>query len=174
MRRLMLFIAMLTMMLTGLAQSTEMSVCGIKMGTGKEEAKAILRERFGYSAVSEKEGNLEVTEGSAGGISHKFMTFIFAWIDGKSKFNGASFSTPYELSDQKDAIARMELIKSVYEKKYDIIQNKNDDGFNEYIFLKNPDCFGVIHVIKSRGKDGKTRLYCDVNYFGPYKTTDDI
>lgn len=173
-KRLVLIAAILTMMMSGFAQSPVSSVCGIKMGTDKDEAKSILTKRFGYLAVSENEGDLQVYEGSVGGISHTFMTFYFAWVNGKSKFNGAYFSTPYELSRQKDAIDHRELIKSVYEQKYEIFEGKNDDGFKYYLFGKGADLYGKISVHKGKGKDGKTRLYCDIDYYGPYSSTDDI
>lgn len=174
MKKSFLLAVLLTIATSCFAQLSEVSVCGIKMGTGKEEAKTILKERFGSLSVREDSGNIEVYDGSVGGISHKFMTFYFAWINGKSLFNGASFSTPYELNEQKDAIDHRELIKSVYGRKYYITESKNEDGFKAYSFGNGDKFYGYITIHKSKARDGKTRLYTDVYYYGPYSESDDI
>lgn len=174
MRNFLIIVVSLMITMSGFAQRATMSVCGIKMGTPKEDAKSMLRDRFGYSAVGEESGNLTVYDGSVGGISHQFMTFYFAWINGKSLFNGALLSTPFELSQQKEAIDHREIIKSVYERKYDIVEYKNDDGFKSYWFEKYGELCGYTTIQKSKSKDGKTRLYTVVFYYGPYSETDDI
>lgn len=164
----------------GFAQRSETAVCGIKMGTEKSVAKKMLQERFGYASVSDDAGDIFVFNGSAGGIKHKFMTFQFVWIDGSARFNGAIFSTPFELSEQKEAIKNREYLKSLYEQKYILREYKNDDGFKCYCFgesildglgIVN---LGVIEIHKAKGNDGKSRLYLDVAYFGSYDETDDI
>ena len=174
MKKIILIFIFVLMATLSFARLNELSVCGIKMGTEKEEAKRILRDRFGYLSVEEDAGNISVYDGSVGGISHKFMTFIFTWIDGRSMFNGAIFSTPYEINQQKDAIEHRELLKSVYEKKYDIDSYTNEDGFKTYRFGKEMELYGVITTKKAKGKDGKLRIYTDVYYWGPYDETSDI
>lgn len=174
MKKIILLAIMMIMAATAWPQASVPSVCGIKAGMARDEVKSILKDRFGYSSVTEESGNLKVIDGSVGGISHTFMTFYFAWVDGKSRFNGAELSTPFELNKQKDAIAHRELIKSVYERKYDIIESKDDNGFKKYYFGIGQDLYGIIYVDKAEGKDGKTRLYTTVYYRGIYNNTDDI
>lgn len=175
MKRFFLFYAFLLTFILCPAQRSEVSVCGIKMGTNREVAKRILEDRYGRYSVSEESGSLSILNGYAGGLHHKFMTFDFAWINGESKFNGATFSTPYELNEQKLAIEKRELLKSLYEGKYELREKVNDDGFKEYYFGESYyGEYGVITIFKSKSKDGKTRLYVDVYYFGPYNETDDI
>lgn len=177
MKKLIILFAALLTTISGFAQLSELSVCGIKMGTSKDQAKSILKERFGVLSVSEESGNLQVYDGYVGGISHKFMTFYFAWIDGKSMLNGARFSTPYELGQQQDAINHRELIKDIYERKYELSEYKNDDGFKCYYFGETDKIYttyGEIMIHKLKSNDGKTRLYTDVYYFGPYSESEDI
>lgn len=92
------------------AQIMNGSVCGIKFGTSREQARAILEERFGKYKVRDFEGDLMVIDGRVGGITYEFLEFYFAWVDGVPAFNGARFSTPFELNKQKDALEFREYI----------------------------------------------------------------
>lgn len=156
------------------AQSSTISVCGIPMGTEKKAAEKILEERFGYLNVREDSGNLTVYNGYVGGVYHKYMTFFFAWVNGKSIFNGAIFSTAFELNERGKAIEHRDLIKSVYEKKYRMSDYFNSDGFKSYEFWDKDGYIGFITIIKSESNDGKFRLYAKVQYDGIYDETCDI
>lgn len=156
------------------AQIMNGSVCGIKFGTSREQARAILEERFGKYKVRDFEGDLMVIDGRVGGITYEFLEFYFAWVDGVPAFNGARFSTPFELNKQKDALEFREYIKGIYSAKYDIRNLATDTGFKSYVFLANNTVCGSIEAYKDTSKDGKRRIYVEVNYFGPYSTTDDI
>lgn len=166
--------AMVVMTISAIAQTDMFSVCGIALGTPKDEALSILRDRFGYSAVREDVGNIEIHDGAVGGIHYKYLTFNFAWVNGASKFNGAFFSTPYELNEEKDAIEKRDLIKSVYEQKYTIKEYVNDDGFKSYYFGNGNIVNGAISIFKGKSEDGIIRLHTTVIYIGPYNAADDI
>lgn len=156
------------------AQTYCPSICGIKTGTEKNTAKKILIERFGISSVHEDGGNLELRRCSVGGLEYEFLIFYFAWVNGKFLFNDATFYTPFELSEQKEAIKFRELIMSAYSEKYKIFESKNENGFKEYLFGNGNDFYGVISLRRGKGRDGKTRLYVEVSYCGPYSSADDI
>lgn len=159
---------------SGFGQRAEVSVCGVRMGTPKATALSILRERFGYAAVSEEGGNIEVANGMIGNIHHDYMTFYFTWTGDESVFNGACLSTPFEISQKKDAIKQREFIKSIYERKYEIKETTNQDGFKTYMFGDSEYLYGAITIDKGRGVDGKIRYYTQVYYFGPYDELDEI
>ena len=160
--------------LTASAQSSGLSVCGIRMGTPKSQAKAILETRFGKDYVYEEDGDLTVLGGNIGGIYYKTMEFHFTWIDDSLKFNGAHFGISYEMNEQNDAIKKRDFIKSVYEKKYDILEVDNDDGFKSYYFVEDDNACGAIWLCNAECNDGKTRLHLMVMYFGPYDESDEI
>lgn len=174
MNKLIVILLLLLMSLSSSAQLSNVSVCGIKMGTDRETAKSMLEKRFGYLSVKESNGNIEVFDGVVGGVPYDYMKFFFAWVNGQSRFNGSYFSKIYELNEQKDALDARDLIRRVYEQKYTIYERNNDDGFKEYNFGYGDDVYGKITVNKSPGKDKKIRLYVDVYYFGPYDESDDI
>lgn len=158
----------------GSVETSAVSVCGIPMGTEKSEAKSILKERFGLTSVHENSGNLEIFGGQAGGIQYDHMIFYFSWINGRPLLNGATFSGIFNLNDKKNALEYRELIKSIYEKKYRIVEYVNEQGYKSYSFGDGDDCLGYITVEKATSNDGKTRLYSKVCYFSPYDITDDI
>lgn len=172
--RIALFLSLILSSLTISAQISNISICGIPMGTPRDEAKEILQERFGRYSVHEDGGDLKIYGGSVGGFSYRFLNFYFTWVNGKPRFNGAGFSTPFELTEQREAIENRDLIKSTYEKKYDIVERKNDDGFKYYIFGSDEQYCGLIEIRKGKSNDGKVRLHLNVYYFGPYGEEDDI
>ena len=175
MNKAILLVSMLIMVaFSGFGQRTEVSVCGIKMGTPKKTVMSILRERFGRLAVMEISDNLRVIKGNVGGVQHDFITFHFAWIKGISLLNGATFSTPYELYQKKDAICHRDLIKLIYEKKYELLEYINDDGFKSYLFGHNKTAYGEITVVKSEGEDGKVRFYTEIYYYSYFDESGDI
>lgn len=175
MKRLLLLFAAILTAISVYAQLSELSVCGIKMGTEREDAKAILESRFGKYSAHDDDGNLIVYGGCVGGINYNSLRFFFAWVNGCPRFDGACLSKHYELSEQSDALKKRDFIKSIYEQKYDIEEHIKDDGFKEYFFYGiNNDPYGLITVEKSKGKDGKMRIYVSVFYFGIYDQTDDI
>lgn len=173
-KKYILLLVFLISTVIGSAQTSSFSICGIPMGTEKSEAEKILKERFGLLKVRDDAGDLSILDGQAGGIYHKFMTFNFSWINGKSVLNGATFSTPFELNEQKRTTEFREFIKSVYEKKYRIKEYVNEDGYKCYEFGDIDSFVGNITVHKSKSKDGKTRLFTDIIYYAPYDVTDDI
>ena len=172
-KNILLFISLMLAVVAS-AQSSTISVCGIPMGAEKKEAEKILEDRFGSLNVREDSGNLTVYNGYIGGVYHKFMTFFFAWINGKPIFNGAVFLTAFELNEKSKAIEHRELIKSIYEKKYRLSEYINNDGFKSYEFWDKEGYIGFITIIKSESNDGKFRLYAKVQYDGIYDETDDI
>lgn len=174
MKKLTFLFAILFLSLSAQAQIMNGSVCGIKFGTSREQAKAILKERFGKFEVRDFEGDLMIIDGRVGGITYEFLEFYFAWVDGVPVFNGARFYKPFELNKQKDALRFREYIKGVYGEKYDIEEFTTTEGFKAYIFGINDTACGGIEVYKRISNDGKRRIYVEVNYFGPYSESDDI
>lgn len=173
MKRIVAYLFLTITVLTASAQSSGLSVCGIRMGTPKSQAKAVLQDRFGKYDVHEDDGDLLVIGGTVGGVFHKFLMFHFTWINGGPQFNGAQFDTPYELGEQKDAIECRDFIKSVYEEKYDI-EETTEDGFKCYYFGLGNETFGSIWLSKAKSNDGKIRLHLTVNYWGPYNESGEI
>lgn len=174
MKKFLIFITLIIITISGFAQLSQVSVCGIKMGTEKDKAESILKERFGYFSVHRDAGSLCVTNGRVGSVFYEFLTFYFAWENGISKFNGACFSVPYELNQQASAKEKIENIKSFYGRKYYLQEFYNEEGFKSYYFGENDEVYGCITLSKDVGKDGKTRLYVETMYFGPCDETDDI
>lgn len=174
MKRLFISVILTTMAISGFAQLSQISVCGVKMGTDKKMAKSILQDRFGQHSVYDESGNFEIYDISIGGITYDYAIFFFAWKDGTPKFNGALFSIHYELDQRKYALNCRETIKSIYERKYDLTEYDGENGFKAYWFGEHEEVYGAITLRKSIGNDGKTRLYVNTIYFGPYDGTDDI
>lgn len=174
MKKLTFLFAILFLSLSAYAQIMNGSVCGIKFGTSREQAKAILEERFGKYEVNDYEGDLMIVDGRVGGINYKFLEFYFAWVDGVPLFNGARFSKPFELNKQKDALEFREYVKEVYDEKYFISEFTTEEGFKSYEFGTPDTLCGNIKVFKGTSKDGKRRIFVDVNYWGPYSAADDI
>lgn len=174
-KKLFVFVTLMTIAVSGFAQLSQISICGIKMGTEKEKAESILVQRFGYNHLHRDSGNLCIANASVGGIFYQYLTFYFVWENGISKFNGASFSSPYELSQQASAIEHRDIIKSIYGRKYYLQEYRNEDGFQSYYFGENDDeIYGCIILSKGIGKDNKKRLYVETIYYGPYDETNDI
>lgn len=171
--RLTVFVMLLSICLSASAQLSEASVCGIKMGTGREEARSILENRFGRLSVRGDNGALKVYDASVGGVKYDSLTFLFAWVNGDSKLNGACLRQVYELNEEYEALKAQGVIKSVYERKY-VTAEYDREGFKGYVFGIGLDPYGTITVNKYKSNDGRMRLYVDVNYFGPYSDTDDI
>lgn len=175
MKKLLISVILITIAISGFAQLSQISVCGIKMGTEKDKAESILAQRFGYFYVHRDAGNIYIRHASVGSIFYEHLTFYFAWENGISKFNGACFSIPYELNQQASAIEQRDIIKSIYGRKYYLQEFRNKDGFRSYYFGDNDDeIYGCIILSKGIGEDEKTRLYVETIYYGPYDQTNDI
>ena len=153
------------------------TVLGIEFGSDKSSVMSKLRDRFGYSNVSEENGNVEVENPSLGGFKFKYATFEFQYDKGKTYLSYAAFQTHYTLGQDNDAKSERDYLLSLMRPKYEdsIESYTNEDGFKCYRFGTNPKDYskslGLIRLQKGLGKDGVKRLYLHLSY-GPINYID--
>lgn len=154
-------------------------VAGIDFGCSYDKAKKILEERYGVMASYSTINNISYYNISVGTIEFQSADFGFQY--GKSGlrcFNQATFSTPYELSELKDAIKTREYIKGILSKKY-VIETIIQNSMKYYVCGVNelcPDGYVItLGVFKSKSKSGKYYYYVTLSY-GPvnYINNDDL
>ena len=145
-------------------------VLGLRFGSTKEEAMEYFRSRFGYGVAVEDGYKISMNDIRYAGIEFRFLEFRFIWVNNKTYFNSASFGNPIELCDVEAAKTAREIIIEELKKKYTYIEEYvNSDGFKCYKFGENPNnpnnVTGSLVIFKGKGKEGKDRLYLNVNYF---------
>ena len=146
---------------------TSVTMCGIKMGTPRNQVKSILVGRFGEDYVDDIANRIEVYNGSSGGITYKYMTFDFVWANGALRLNGGVFQSWFDLTEWEDAFLYRDYIKSIYEKKYKL-KELDVDGYTWYLFGGQNPPNGAIVVELRRNNEGEQKYYVGVAYFGPY------
>lgn len=149
------------------------SVLGIPFGSDYLTVKYSLEDRFGKYKVYESSGDLNVYDIQIGGFQFKIGEFSFQRSGSLSYFNFAMFQTHYATSDVEMAENERDWLYSLLKDKYadDYLEEyENDQGFKCYKFGTNPKdeskALGYITLDRSKGKDGKTRLYLVLRY-GP-------
>ena len=153
------------------------TVLGIEFGCDKATVISVLRERFGYSNVSDNNGIIEVENPSLGGFKFKYATFEFQYDKGKTYLSSADFQTNYTLGQESTAKSERDYLLSLMKPKYEnsIESYTNEDGFKCYRFGANPKdisrSLGLIRLQKGQGLDGVKRLYLHLSY-GPINYID--
>lgn len=149
------------------------SVLGIRFGLSYSVVKRSLEDRFGEFSVHENKGVLKIYDVEVGGFHFKYAEFDFQRNSGLSYFNYASFQTFYSATDIQTARDERDYLYSLLKDKYknDYVEEYiNKQGYKCYRFGTDPvdknKALGRITLEKSKGKDGKTRLYLLLTY-GP-------
>lgn len=153
------------------------SVLGIEFGSNKSTVISKLRERFGYSNVTENNGIVEVDNPSLGGFNFKYATFEFQYDNGKTYLSYANFETFYKIGQESIAKSDRDYLISLMKPKYknSIGNYINEDRFKCYKFGTNPKdmskALGLIRLKRDTGVDGIKRLYLILSY-GPINYVD--
>lgn len=146
------------------------SILGIPFGSSYQTTKECLENRFGGYKVVEDGGKIEVMEPVIGGHEFKTATFYFQRQGSATWLNEVLIQTWFDITETQSAKYMRDKIAEVLSEKYDVKDYINDQGFKVYVFGVNPkntdDALGSLYIIKSKGNDGKTRLYL-VLYYGP-------
>lgn len=150
------------------------SVLGIKFGSSYQEVYDALKERVKSYEISETDGNIELHSIEMGEVKFNYARFSFQRSGKSSFFNAAHFEKHYPLDDVEDAKFERDHLWSLIKEKYadDWADDNliNRQGFRFYAFGRNPqdknEILGFIFLIRSKGKDGKERLYLSLDY-GP-------
>ena len=168
-------IALLCLVLCGFLPMLAQSVLGIKFGSSYDDVKEMLERRFGLYSVREKNGNLSMYDCQIGDVKFQFAEFYFQYAGNRSYFNSASFSIPFELSMSKKAQSHRDYLYSFLKSKYEndnLEEYVNEDGYKCYKFGINPidssKVLGLITLMKGESKDGKMRLFLDLDYLPIY------
>lgn len=167
MKKLLLTLALALCFIMGQAQS----VLGIKFGSSYDEVKEQLENRFGYYSTHPSGGNIVMSNISMGGVEFNLAEFGFQYKGNYSWFNSATFQKYFAVSETKDAKEVRDYLYSLIREKYEdeyLETFTNEEGFKCYKFGLNPyddsKVLGIISLTKSKGKDGKQRLYLLLEY----------
>lgn len=145
------------------------SVAGIDFGISKSEFKTKLHERFGYDHDEVDEGNIyHICDVRIGQVDYSFANFYFV----NGKLDAASLEKYYPVSKFQEAKNQRDNVANLYRYKYPNISSQIDKDGRKYYLGGKPDnpLFPLypikISVEKSKGRDGVTRYYLMVVYFG--------
>lgn len=146
------------------------SILGIPFGSSYQTTKECLESRFGSHKVVEDGGKLVALEPVVGGHEFKSGEFYFQRRGQDSWLNEVFFQIWFNTTETETAKYMRDQIAETLEEKYDVKTIINDQGFKVYVFGTNPkdpdDALGSLYISKSKGNDGKLRLYL-ILYYGP-------
>ena len=147
------------------------SVMGIERLTPKEDVFQQLKTRYGILRVHDEGDHIFITDPTMGSFQFKLGFMYMDMIDGVSKFNGASFQTYFNPTENAKAKEERDYLLRLIRQKYEdelYVEFENGDGFKCCEFGNDPRTnrpIGNVKLIRDQGKDGVDRLYLILTYF---------
>lgn len=146
------------------------SILGIPFGSSYQTTKECLESRFGSFKVREDGGKLIVLNPIIGDHEFKAADFFFQRQGQATWLSEVFIQTWFDASDVSTAKYLRDELANVLREKYNVNEYTNDTGFKCYGFGVNPKddnkYLGTLGLMKSKGNDGKQRLYLTLSY-GP-------
>ena len=150
--------------------SKAQSILGIPFGSSYGITKEFLEERFGKLSVFEEGGKLSVMSPVIGGHEFKFAEFYFQKDGPFTWLSEVLIQTSFETNDTKSAKYIRDDLADIMREKYEVGEYIGNNGFKGYWFGTNPKDeekpLGYIFITRTKGRDGKQRLYLILHY-GP-------
>ena len=142
---------------------------GVEELASKAEAMKILRASYNILQIQESGSDITVADPSFAGFNFSLATFYFTPIRSEPRFNGVTFQRWFQSTQVNDAKEFRDAIMKSLKKKYGeevFVEFKNDQGFRcvEFGTFKY-GAIGVIELCRSKGKDGRERLYVMLTYY---------
>lgn len=150
-------------------------ICNIPFGTSYEEAKSILREKYGdYDYLDSTKDKIAYNNKAYAGVDFDYLYFYFQSDGKKSYFNGANLCI--KCKSKREAIKKKDWMHNKLSKNYSVFVNMDADG--EYLSMgglppvanESNFGFGVRVEVKDLGESGRALgiPFCVRVVYGPY------
>lgn len=153
------------------AHYSHSAVWGLKELAPKSEVKKILMDRYGYDNFSDEGDKIVVYNPIVGGEEFNLCELYFVVIDGVPKLNEIIFQAWF---------TNTTLVKNKRDRISNNLKEKYGDNMWEYLTpqqfkgyefgLNDEGNIGHIEIQRTKGKDGKERLYLFLVYH-PFSKT---